>query len=122
MAPPTPTKPAKLAIYTNNTGMASGPPSARTNLSINVDRSDTGSLAPSIAASSFWSDKKLPRLPKRKWVLGAYDNKLVSRAKSTQAHGAHKQSHNTMCCVLCVCVDVGCLRSSSWAPQLAELT
>lgn len=74
MAPPTPTK---LAIHTNHVG-ATGPSSARPNLSVNVDRSDTNSLAPSVGASSFWSDKKLPRLPKRKWVLGAYDNKLVS--------------------------------------------
>lgn len=85
MAPPTPTKPAKLAIHTNHHGGASssGPSSARPNLSVNVDRSDTHSLAPSVGASSFWSDKKLPRLPKRKWVLGAYDNKLVS-AQSQQ--------------------------------------
>lgn len=79
MAPPTPTKLANLAINTNHgTNNISGPSSARPNLSVNVDRSDTHSLAPSVGASSFWSDKKLPRLPKRKWVLGAYDNKLVS--------------------------------------------
>lgn len=78
MAPPTPTKLANLAIHTNHGTNISGPSSARPNLSVNVDRSDTHSLAPSVGASSFWSDKKLPRLPKRKWVLGAYDNKLVS--------------------------------------------
>lgn len=78
MAPPTTAKPAKLAIHTNHAGPVGGPSSARPNLSVNVDRSDTHSLAPSVGASSFWSDKKLPRLPKRKWMLGAYDNKLVS--------------------------------------------
>ncbi|EJT50474.1 hypothetical protein A1Q1_00215 [Trichosporon asahii var. asahii CBS 2479] len=77
MAPPTPTKLANLAIHTNHGTNISGPSSARPNLSVNVDRSDTHSLAPSVGASSFWSDKKLPRLPKRKWVLGAYDNKLL---------------------------------------------